>query len=65
MIDDLSRKHPGFAEAIVLGKEDLRIIREEVAEAFDPWLKHASESTLPVFRRVVKSLRRDYEVVMA
>ncbi|HEV2121371.1 MAG TPA: ISL3 family transposase [Chloroflexota bacterium] len=65
MIEYLEDAHPELKEALTLGRDYLRLVRERLVDEFDGWLARARESSLLAFRRFARSLRRDYEAVKA
>ena len=65
LLDRLPQAHPAFAQAIALAQGFAQLLRARQPEPLDAWLQEAATSALAAFRRVAKSLQRDYAAVKA
>lgn len=65
MLNTLRDGHPALAEAITLAHDFVTLLRTRQPHLLDGWLREAAASSLPAFRRLAKSFRRDYVAVKA
>jgi transposase len=65
LLDQLQQAHPAFAQAIALAQGFAQLLRARQPEQLDTWLQQAATSSLAAFRRLAKSLQRDYAAVKA
>jgi transposase len=65
LLDRLPQAHPAFAQAMALAQGFAQLLRARQPEQLDAWLQQAATSALAAFRRVAKSLQRDYAAVKA
>jgi transposase len=65
LLVQLQKAHPAFAQAIALAQGFAQLLRARQPEQLDPWLQQAATSSLAAFRRLAKSLQRDYAAVKA
>jgi transposase len=61
----LHQAHTTFAQAITLAHDFARLLRARQPSQLDAWLQQAATSSLVVFRRLAKSVQRDYAAVKA
>jgi transposase len=65
LLDRLPQAHPAFAQAMALAQGFAQLLRARQPEQLDAWLQQAATSAFAAFRRVAKSLQRDYAAVKA
>jgi transposase len=61
----LTEKSPKLAEAVALAQEFAGLVRRRPTAQLEPWLRRATMSTLPPFRRFARVLRADEAAVQA
>jgi transposase len=61
----LTEQSPELAEAVALAQEFAGLVRRRQPAQLEPWLRRATMSTLPPFRRFARGLRADYAAVQA
>jgi transposase len=65
LLDRLPQAHPAFAQAMALAHGFAQLLRARQPEQLDAWVQQAATSSLAAFRRLAKSLQRDYAAVKA
>jgi len=65
LLDRLPQAHPAFAQAMALAQGFAQLLRARQPEQLDAWVQQAATSALTAFRRLAKSLQRDYAAVKA
>jgi transposase len=61
----LRAQQAAVADAIDLAEDCTRLVRQRQPERLDPWLQHATTSTVDAIRRFATGLYEDYEAVKA
>ena len=56
---------PELSDAIALAREFLALVRKQLPERLDDWLKQALNSSIKAFQNFAKSLMEDYDAVKA
>ena len=65
LIRHLREAHPDLREVISLAQAFVRMLRNQASERFDGWLARAAGSSIAAFRGFARSLKRDYDAVLA
>jgi transposase len=64
-LTQLQAQHAEVAEAIDLAQDFATLVRQRQPAQLDPWLKHATTSTLDALRRFALGLSADYAAIKA
>lgn len=64
-VEPILSANPLLARGHELKERFQRLVAERDVAAVDPWLKDATESGLPAFRRIARGIVQDYKAVRA
>jgi transposase len=64
-LTQLRTQSTAVAEAMDLAQDFAALVRQQQPGHLDPWLQHATSSTLDALRRFAKGLSEDYEAIKA